>query len=125
MKHLTFRVRTALTSALGIIMGGIATRPAAAQTPTPWRPDHIVIVIDENKAFEQIIGDKNKKQAPYINELAAKGALFTDYHALLHPSQPNYIALFSGSTQGIIDDSEGHAFAGDNMGNQLFTAGFS
>ncbi|MBU1775992.1 MAG: alkaline phosphatase family protein, partial [Gammaproteobacteria bacterium] len=62
------------------------------------RPDHIVIVIEENKSFAQIIGNED---APYINELARRGALFTQSYGITHPSQPNYLALFSGSTRGI------------------------
>lgn len=70
--------------------------PAVAQ-PLP-RPDHIVIVVEENKSFAQIIGNPD---APYINALAMRGALFTQSYGITHPSQPNYLALFSGSTHGI------------------------
>lgn len=86
------------------------------------RPDHIVIVMEENHAYEQIIGSSN---APYINSLAQQGALFTNSHAVTHPSEPNYLALFSGSTQGLTDDSCPHTFSGPNLGNQLLAAGFS
>ena len=65
----------------------------------PWSPSHIVVVIEENHAFAQIIGNPD---APFINKLAAEGALFTDAHGIRHPSQPNYLALFSGATQGTI-----------------------
>src|SRR6266850_2595695 len=58
--------------------------------------DHVVIVIEENHAYPQVIGSAS---APYINSLAAGGALMTQSFAVAHPSQPNYIALFSGSTQ--------------------------
>ena len=95
--------------------------PASVSTPLP-RPDHVVIVMEENHAYEQIIGSPN---APYINSLAGQGALFTNSHAVSHPSQPNYLALFSGSTQGLTDDSCPHTFSGPNLGSQLLTAGFS
>ncbi len=65
------------------------------------KPDHIIIVMLENHGFDQIIGSAN---APFINSLAKKGLLFTDYHGVTHPSQPNYLALFSGSTQGVSGD---------------------
>ena len=65
------------------------------------RPDHIVIVIEENKSYKQIIGNQD---APYINHLANEGAMFTNSFAVSHPSQPNYLALFSGSTYGVQDD---------------------
>jgi hypothetical protein len=65
------------------------------------RYDHVIIVIEENHAYKELIGSAN---APYINELAKGGVLFTDSHGIGHPSQPNYLALFSGSTQGVKDD---------------------
>ena len=73
--------------------------PAAAGLP---RPDHVVVVIEENHGYSQIIGSSS---APYINSLAKQGASFTQSFAVTHPSEPNYLALFSGSTQGVTDDS--------------------
>jgi phosphatidylinositol-3-phosphatase len=43
--------------------------------------------------------------APLVSTLAVHGALFTGSYAITHPSQPNYLALFSGGTQGVTDDS--------------------
>ena len=71
-------------------------------------PAHIVVVIDENHSYSEIIGSSD---APYINSLATEGALFTQSFAVAHPSQPNYLALFSGSTHGITNDSCPHTFA--------------
>ena len=56
----------------------------------------------ENKAYSQVIGSS---AAPYINSLAQKCGLATNYTAVSHPSLPNYIAMTSGSTQGITDDN--------------------
>ena len=80
------------------------------------RPDHIVIVIEENKSMAQIIGNKD---APYINALARQGTLFTDAHGVTHPSQPNYLALFSGSTHNITNDSCLLELSGDNLASAL------
>ena len=66
------------------------------------QPDHVVIVIEENHSYSEIIGSPN---APYINSLAAQGAVFTQSYAVTHPSQPNYLDLFSGFNQGVTDDS--------------------
>ena len=63
--------------------------------------DHVVWIVFENKDYKQIIGSPN---APYLNGLAAACGLATDYHGVAHPSLPNYIAMTSGSTQGITDD---------------------
>ena len=87
-----------------------------------FRPDHIVIVIEENKSFGQIIGNM---AAPYINQLANEGALFTNSFAITHPSQPNYLALFSGSTHGVPDDRCPIFITGDNLASQLRKKGLS
>jgi hypothetical protein len=63
--------------------------------------DHVIIVVEENHSYDALIGTEN---APYINQLAKEGALFTDAHGVVHPSQPNYLALFSGGTQNVIAD---------------------
>ncbi|MBV8799799.1 MAG: acid phosphatase [Alphaproteobacteria bacterium] len=86
------------------------------------KPDHVVIVMEENHGYSEIIGSQS---APYINSLATQGALFTNSYAIGHPSQPNYLELFSGSNQGVTDDSCPHSFGADNEGNQLITAGYS
>jgi hypothetical protein len=54
--------------------------------------DHIVVVVEENHSLSGIIGNP---QAPYIGSLANGGALLTNYHAVTHPSQPNYFALYA------------------------------
>ena len=68
--------------------------PAKERSAVP-RHDHIVVVILENKHRSSVI-----TQAPYLNKLAAKGANMTSSCGVTHPSQPNYLALFSGSTHG-------------------------
>ncbi len=96
-----------------------AARPArAAGLPAP--PAHTVIVLEENHGYGEVIGSP---QAPYLNQLARQGALFTDSRAITHPSEPNYLALFSGSTQGVTDDSCPHRFAAPNLAAELIAAG--
>ena len=94
---------------------------ASSASPIPHY-DHVVIVIEENTSQSTVIGNS---AAPYINSLAAAGANFTQSFAITHPSQPNYLALFSGSTQGLTDDSCPHTFTSGNLGNQLVAAGFT
>ncbi|MEV8610757.1 alkaline phosphatase family protein [Amycolatopsis sp. NPDC051373] len=84
------------------------------------RPSHVVVVVLENHGTE-ISGNS---QAPYLNELAAAGARFTDATAITHPSQPNYLALFSGDPHGVTDDSCPHTFSGPNLARQLIDAGY-
>ncbi|HEU0282487.1 MAG TPA: alkaline phosphatase family protein [Gallionella sp.] len=94
--------------------------PAVAQ-PLP-RPDHIVIVVEENKSFAQIIGNP---AAPYINALAVRGALFTQSYGVTHPSQPNYLALFTGTTRGISSNACPLELSGANLAGALLEKGLS
>ncbi|MQS14570.1 acid phosphatase [Streptomyces kaniharaensis] len=122
------RTLTALAAALGLAAGslglwaasGSAAADTAAGLPTP---DHIVVVVMENHAYSQVIGSS---RAPYINNtLVAGGATLTQSYALTHPSQPNYYMLFSGSSQGITDDScvDVGALQGPNLASELLATG--
>jgi len=62
---------------------------------------HVVVVVMENREYGQVIGSLD---APYVNGLARRGALSTDFHAITHPSLPNYLALLGGSTFGVTSD---------------------
>ena len=61
--------------------------------------DHVVIVIEENKDYDQLI---DNPKAPYINlTLREEGANFTQMYGEEHNSQGNYFWLFSGSNQNV------------------------
>ncbi|GHJ48898.1 acid phosphatase [Catellatospora sp. TT07R-123] len=95
----------------------------AAAAPAVPRPDHIVLVMFENKNYSSISGSSS---APYFNSLASQGAKFTNSYAITHPSQPNYIALVSGGVQGVTNDDCPKNFTGkENLAHQLNAAGFS
>ncbi len=81
---------------------------------------HIVVVVEENRDFEDIFQSAN---APYLNQLVSQGAYFTHSYAVTHPSQPNYIALFSGSTDGVSNDSCVQSLPGPSLGAQILAAG--
>jgi phosphatidylinositol-3-phosphatase len=83
-------------------------------------PAHTVVVVMENHSYADIIGNP---AAPFINELAGRGALFTRSSAITHPSEPNYLALFSGSTQGVTDDGCPNRFTAPNLAADLIKAG--
>ncbi|CAN5493645.1 hypothetical protein BH11BAC1_BH11BAC1_14580 [soil metagenome] len=94
-----------------------------AQTSIPV-PDHVVILIMENHGYEDIIGNSS---APFINSLAQENALLTASYGLIHPSQPNYLMLFSGSAQGVTNDNvpDGIPWSTMNLGSSLLQAGKS
>ena len=90
--------------------------------------DHVVIVVEENKDYEQIIDNPN---APYINlTLRKEGANFTRMFGEEHKSQGNYFWLFSGSNQGVgfndevpsAQNNKDYPFKTANLGAALIAA---
>lgn len=71
---------------------------AATLTAPPTSIKHVVLVVLENEDA------KRADTQPYLRELASRGALLNNYHALTHPSQPNYIALVAGSVFDVKSD---------------------
>jgi len=115
-----------LLLALGVVaLVALAASPltpriglAAAAIP---QPAHIVIVVEENRSENAIIGNKS---APFITSLAANGANMTQSYAETHPSEPNYLALFAGNTFGVTKDlCPINAGAAPNLGSELLAAG--
>lgn len=129
MKHLLpafFVLGIIFTSCRKVFVnsGYVTTGPPLDSIILP-RPNHTVIVMEENHGYGQIIGSTN---APYINQLIKTGALFTNSHGIGHPSQPNYLALFSGNIQGVKNDNclEGRTpFTTPNLGASLLQNGFT
>jgi phosphatidylinositol-3-phosphatase len=100
MTRLAMRCLTAASvMMLGSALSAVAA-PADSKPVVPT-PDHVVVVVMENHSFSGIIGGD---RAPFLSRLARHGASFTHAFAVAHPSQPNYFALFSGSTQSVADD---------------------
>jgi len=58
---------------------------------------HVVVLIEENYDGPAVVGGS---AAPYLKGLAAQGEYWPSYHGVSHPSEPNYMALFTGATQG-------------------------
>ena len=63
-------------------------------------PSHIVVLTLDNENDGDIVG--NAAEAPFLNQIISQGMLFTNSNGLTHPSPDNYMALFSGSTQGAV-----------------------
>jgi hypothetical protein len=84
-----------------VLVFGVNAGQAPAAPAIP-KYDHVVVAVFENQDYGSIIGSRS---APTFNKLAAQGALLTRSYGVTHPSQPNYLALFSGSQEGVTDDS--------------------
>ena len=147
MERTTRPIRRGTTVAALLLLIGIvgAWKPADSYSPSslqPWvaagpSPDHVqaastaasvprtasgvprfrhvYLIVMENREYGAIVGNTN---APYINSLIAGYGLATNYHAITHPSQPNYFALFAGRTFGIRDNRV-HNITARNLTNQL------
>jgi hypothetical protein len=116
-------VRSNCGSSFSSYAAGVAfTTTNVTSNPVPVF-SHIVVVIGENTSAGSVFGSSS---APYINALANAGAKFTNSFALTHPSQPNYLQLYSGSNQGVTDDSYiTTKFITANLGRELINAGKS
>src|SRR3989440_1391748 len=64
---------------------------------------HVFVIMMENTSYSSLIGNSN---ARWINFAAKNYGLATNYYGVSHPSQPNYIAATSGSTNGVVDDND-------------------
>ncbi len=98
-----------------------AANPAGLPRVVP-RFDHVVVAVLENHSYGEVIG---RSSTPFLNQLEASAAVLTQSYAITHPSEPNYLALFSGSTQGLSDDSCPHDYTGPNLAGALLARGLS
>ncbi len=64
---------------------------------------HVFVIMMENTSYTSLIGNPH---APFINSTATNYGLATNYFGVTHPSQPNYIAATSGSTNGVTNDND-------------------
>jgi Phosphoesterase family. len=102
--------------------------PTATPTPVPTATppagnlpnfSHVYVIVFENKEYSSVVGSSS---APYINSLISQYGLSTNFTAERHPSEPNYIALTSGGTQGVTDDGV-YNLGVDNLFDQVTASG--
>jgi phospholipase C len=100
------------------VLGCASSAPSRGVPPNP----HVVLVIMENKSYDEV------RTQPYTASLMQMGATLTNASAVAHPSQPNYFALWAGSTFGIADDAcppDGAPFLAANLGQACEAAGLT
>jgi len=93
-----------LCSVRSIAAAAVTLCLAPAITAHAAPPKHLFLIMMENHSTEDIIG--NTEDAPFLNDLLKQTGVryATQYFGVTHPSMPNYLALLSGSTQGVFDD---------------------
>jgi len=117
------RLVALLLAAAAAGCGSSAGAIAPATAPRSVRvPDftHVVLVVFENHEASSIAGNPD---APTFNALARRYATLTGYDAVAHPSLPNYLALVSGSTQGITSDCWNCIVPARNLADTVEAAG--
>ncbi len=111
-----------LFCAVALVISALAPRVSLAAAALPTLA-HVVIVVEENRSQANIIGNQS---APFINALAANGAMMAQSFAETHPSEPNYLALFAGDTFGVTKDvCPVNGGAQPNLGSELLAAGYT
>jgi hypothetical protein len=112
------RIAVLAAAALGVV---IAVTSASASAPKNHLKNfqHVWVVMMENTSDHSLIGNAN---APYVNHLAQTVGYATNYYGVTHPSQPNYVAITSGSTNGVADDND-HVVNATNVVDQLESHG--
>jgi phosphatidylinositol-3-phosphatase len=118
MKKRWHSLAIVLAAVLGANAGAPAAGSAAAVAP---HATHVTVVVLENRNYDLVVGNAH---APYFNKtLIPGGVLLQNSHAIGHPSEPNYLELFSGSNQGVTNDSCPHTFRVKNIGAELVAIG--
>src|SRR5215469_4140485 len=93
-----------LAAAVGLaVLAGPAGLARADNRQDLKNFQHVFVIMMENTGFDSLIGNPN---APWINQAAQQHGLATNYFGVTHPSQPNYIAATSGSTNGVTNDND-------------------
>lgn len=91
------------------------TRPAQTSATTKPAVTKVIVFVVENHSLAQM-----KAGMPKVYGFAKKYAYASDYHAITHPSLPNYVAITAGSTLGISDDKgpDAHQLTANNVFHQ-------
>jgi len=108
---------------LAAACGAGASVPATISRPPSARvPDftHVLVVVFENREANDVVGSPD---ATTFRALGSRYATLTRYTAVTHPSLPNYLALVSGSTQGITSDCTDCVVRGRSLADTLAAAG--
>jgi hypothetical protein len=106
------------------VLAGVVTATSAGATQSALRTErqsvphfrHVVLIVFENHEVDDVLGSSD---APTFNRLGSQYATISNYTAVAHPSLPNYLALVSGSTQGIDSDCTDCIVAGRSLADTL------
>jgi len=94
--------------------------PSRSATPAAPRLTKVLVFMVENHTLGEM-----RDQMPWTAALADRYGYATTYHALTHPSLPNYLAIAGGSTFGVQDDADpsSHPVRGASVFGEAIRAG--
>jgi phospholipase C len=120
MKNLACFVLLLTVGIIGGCGGSGTSQPAPSpKTPSVPQVGHVILLLEENHSYSTVIGNP---AMPFLNSLATKGALATNYFANSHPSIGNYFMLTTGQmiTQ---DDNFTSTVDADNIVHEILASG--
>src|SRR4051794_13344149 len=122
------RLIAALVAAMGLLVGSGSASANAQGLAALQSPAHassravtkLLVVVEENQSPAQM-----KVDMPYAFSLAQRFGYATSYHAISHPSLPNYLAIVSGRTHAVADDGTpgAHRLTGRTVFGQALAHG--
>lgn len=116
---------TAVTSVAAALTVGLSAASGAAATGGAGQHvqlDRVFVIMLENHSQQSVIGDSN---TPFMSSLAQQYGQATDYFGVTHPSEPNYVAMISGSNWFINNDNPANRFDHTNLIDELDAAHIS
>ena len=102
--------------AAALLVAAIVLTTGCTGASSSGAPAHVFVIVMENHSPEEALS------GAFTAQLAGRSGIAENYHAVAHPSVPNYLALTSGQTWGVTDDSY-HALPRADIGDQLTSAG--
>jgi phosphoesterase family protein len=100
----------------------LTAAPLTQPTSGVGQLDHVFLIYMENKGVDDIVGSPN---APYINSLINTEDYDSNYFALGHPSDPNYIRPVGGSDFGLDYNPAGNVIDANSLMQEMDQAGVS
>ena len=114
------RLAVALFAFAAVLLATNARRAEARPVP---HMDHIIVVIMENKDYNTALAGTYTR-----TQLVTHESSFSSSFAITHPSQPNYLGLWAGSTVGVTNDAcppPGAPYSNENLGHACEAAGLT
>ncbi|HJQ06723.1 MAG TPA: alkaline phosphatase family protein [Nocardioides sp.] len=121
---LSLAAAVALTASCGTSSPGVAQQEAAPTqqrtTPPANQITKVLVFVVENHSMSQM-----RTGMPWVYDQALTYGYTTDYHAIRHPSLPNYLSIAGGSTFGVADDRPpaSHPLSGPSVFGRALASG--